>query len=167
MHSRLVSFARRAAVFSAVVLSASAASGCYVYEPSTATLLSPGKSIALDLNDLGRLNLANLIGPEVKRIAGVLVSQTNNDYVIHVSQLVYFNGRTSEWSGEAVNVRGDYVSGVFEEKLSASRTALAVAGGVAGVGALVAARNLVANGTDNTDTKGNPGGTPVSSRGNQ
>src|SRR6266536_847905 len=116
MSSLWISTARRTAAFAAVVLCAGAASACYVYQPSTSSLLAPGKSIALDLNDLGRLNLANQIGPEVKRIAGVLVSQTNNDYVLRVSQISFFNGRTSEWSGEAVNVRGDYVSGVYEEK---------------------------------------------------
>lgn len=153
MQSRWISKARGTAVIAAVVLCATAAGGCYVYEPSTATLLAPGKSIALDLNDLGRLNLANQIGPEVRRISGILVSQANDTYVLHVNQIGFFNGRTSDWSGEAVNVRKDYVSGVYEEKLSGSRTALAVASAAAGVGALLAARNLNASGSGTNDNK--------------
>ena len=158
MHSRWISRTHRTAVITAVVLCTSAAYGCYVYEPTTASLLAPGKSVALDLNDLGRLNLSSQIGPEVHRISGVLVSQSSNNYVLHVNQLSFFNGRTSEWSGEAVSVRTDYVSGVLEEKLSASRTALAVAGSMAGVGAIVAAHSLNGSGNANTDTKS--GGTP-------
>ena len=153
MLSRWISTARRTAVFTATVLCGSAATGCYVYEPSTSSLLAPGKSIALDLNDLGRLNLSNQIGPEVKRISGILVSQSNGNYVLHVSEITFFNARTSEWSGEAVNVRADYVSGVYEQKLSGSRTALAVAGSVAGVGALIGARSLIANGSGGGDNK--------------
>jgi hypothetical protein len=158
MRSRWIFRTRRAAVITAAVLSTGAAYGCYVYEPTTASMLAPGKSVALDLNDLGRLNLASQIGAEVKRITGVLVSQSSNNYVLHVNQLSFFNGRTSEWSGEAINVRSDYVSSVLEERLSASRTALAVAGSVAGVGAIVAAHSLVGNGTSTNDTKN--GGTP-------
>jgi hypothetical protein len=155
---------RRVAVVTAVILCAGAASGCYVYEPSTASLLVPGRSVALDLNDLGRLTLANQIGPEVKRISGVLVSETSDHYVLHVNQISFFNGRTSDWSGEAVSVRADFVNGVLEEKLSASRTALAVAGGIAGVGAIVAAHSL--NGSGNTNDTKLPG-TTTSFRGIQ
>jgi hypothetical protein len=166
MRSSWILLTRRAAAISAAVLSAGIAAGCYVYEPVTSSMIAPGKSIAIDLNDLGRLNLASLIGPEVRRISGVLVSQSNAEYVVRVNQLGFFNGKTSEWSGEAVTVRNDYVSALYEEKLSASRTAVAVAGGAAGVGALLAARNLIGLGGNGDETKPTPP-TPTTQRGHQ
>ena len=153
MPSSWISLSRRAAAITAVVLGAGIATGCYVYEPVTASMLAPGKSIAIDLNDLGRLNLAPLIGPEVKRVSGSLVSQTPNEYVIRINQLTFFNQKEAAWSGEAVAVRNDYVSTLYEEKLSSSRTALAFAGGAGAVGALLAAKSLISGNGSGTDTK--------------
>ena len=149
---------------SAVVLGAGVGTGCYVYEPVTSSMIVPGKPIAIDLNDLGRLNLATLIGPEVKRVSGMLVSQSPNEYVMRVNQLTFFNQKESQWSGEAITIRNDYVSSLYQEKLSPSRTALAVGAAAAGVGALLAARNLIANGNSSDETK-NPPPPPPTSRG--
>lgn len=130
-------------------------------------MIAPGKSIAVDLNDLGRLNLATLIGPEVKRVSGVLVSQSANEYVMRVNQLTFFNQKESQWSGEAITIRNDYVGTLYQEKLSPSRTALAVGGAAAGVGALLAARNLIVNGNSNDETKNPPPPPATTSRGNE
>jgi hypothetical protein len=167
MPTRRVSLTRRTAVVLAAVLSGSFAIGCYVYEPVTSSMIAPGKTIAVDLNDLGRLSLASLIGPEVKRISGVLVSQSNSEYVIRVTQLGFFNGKESEWSGEAVTVRNDYVSTLYQEKLSSSKTALAFAGGLGAAGALLAARNLIVNGSSSDEGKPGGGGGGQTSRGIQ
>jgi hypothetical protein len=155
------------AAAAAVILCAGVATGCYVYEPVTASMIAPGKSIAIDLNDLGRLNLATLIGPEVKRVSGVLVSQSANEYVMRVNQLTFFNQKESQWSGEAITIRNDYVGTLYQEKLSPSRTALAVGGAAAGVGALLAARNLIVNGNSNDETKNPPPPPATTSRGNE
>src|SRR2546430_2175942 len=116
MRSRWNSLTRGTAIVMMAVLSASVVTGCYVYEPVTSSMVAPGKTIALDLNDLGRLNLAALIGPEVKRVSGVLVSQASGEYVVRVTELDFFNGKESQWSGEAITVRKDYVNTVYEEK---------------------------------------------------
>ncbi len=131
---------RSTAAILAAVLCAGGSYGCYTLVPSSASLLAPGKPVALDLNDLGRLNLSPLIGPEVRRLSGVLVAQTNSDFVVRVNEITFLNQRTAEWSGEAVRVRADYVTTVLEEKLSPGRTALAVLGGAGVVGGLLAAK---------------------------
>ncbi len=166
METRWFSPIRGAAVFTAVALSVGFVTGCYVYEPVTASMLAPGKTIALDLNDLGRLNLASLIGPEVKGVSGVLVAQSSNEYVVRVNQLTFFNKREAQWSGEAVTVRSDYVTALYEERLSSSRTALAVAGGAGVVGALLAAKAIAGAGNGSDEAK--PTQPPVTtSRGHQ
>ncbi len=141
---------RRTAVALAAVLCVTFVSGCYSFVPSQSSLLSPGKSVALDLNDLGRLNLSELIGGDVGRVSGVLVDQTASGYTVKVQELTYLNGRTAAWSGEAVSVRSDFVRGVYEQKLSATKTALAVLAGAGVIGGLAAAKSSSSTGDGGT-----------------
>ena len=84
----------------AAVLGCGCTLGCYTYVPSQASYLQPGREVALDINDLGRVNLNAQIGAEVARVAGILQQQTGTDYTINVSELTYLNGRTAMWSGK-------------------------------------------------------------------
>lgn len=145
-----VSSVRRTAVALAAVLCVTFAAGCYTFVPSESSLLAPGKPIALDLNDLGRLNLSELVGGDVARLSGFLVDQSASAYTVRVNQLTYLNGRTAEWSGESVNVRRDFVRGVYEQKLSPSKTALAVLAGAGAIGGLIAARSIIGSGDADT-----------------
>ncbi len=165
MRKNLPFTVRNTATMLAAVLCAGGSYGCYTYVPSSASVLAPGKPVAFDLNDLARLNLSPVIGPEVRRISGVLVEQTNSDFVVRVNEITFLNGRASEWSGEAVRVRADYVTTVLEEKLSPGRTALAVLGGAGVVGGLLAAK--LAGGTTGGPGNEKTGGTGTSYRGSQ
>lgn len=160
-----VSGVRRTAVAMAAVLCATFAAGCYTLVPSASSLLAPGKQVALELNDVGRLNLAGQIGGDVMRVQGALVQQSSAGYTLKVTQLTYLNGRTAEWSGEAVTVRDDYARGVYEYKISSSRTAGAVLAGAAVVGGLIAAKGITGSGDTSNPTKPTPPTPPVGSRG--
>ena len=92
----------------AVVLGCATAMGCYSYVPSQASYLTPGRDVALQINDLGRVNLTAQIGAEVAQVAGILQQQTGTDYTMKVSELTYLNGKTAEWSGEPVTIRQDF-----------------------------------------------------------
>jgi len=133
----------------AVVLGCAAAMGCYTYVPSQASYLQPGRDVAIDINDLGRVNLTPLIGAEVAQLAGILQQQTGTDYTIKVSELTYLNGKTAEWSGEPVTIRQDFVKGVLEKKMSAGKTAAAVLASAGVVGGAVLAHTLIAGGNGN------------------
>lgn len=63
----------------AAVLGGGCALGCYTYVPSQASYLQPGREVAFDINDLGRVNLNAQIGAEVARVAGILQQQTGTD----------------------------------------------------------------------------------------
>lgn len=148
----------RTVVLLAVLGGASA--GCYTFVPSTASLLAPGKPVEFELNDLGRLNLADKIGPEVSRVTGILAQQTGTDYTLRVTQLTYLNGKSSNWIGEVVTVRQDFVKTVFERKFSSGKTTAAVLAGAGLVGgALVASLNASGDKTPGGDTKPPPPGT--------
>jgi hypothetical protein len=140
--------------------------GCYTYVPSQASYLQAGREVALDINDLGRVNLNAQIGAEVARIAGILQQQTGTDYTIKVSELTYLNGKSAMWSGEPVTIRNDYVRTVLEKKISPGKTAAAVVASAGVIGGAIAAHTLVTGGNGNGDTKPDPG-TGTQSRGHQ
>jgi len=152
-----VSISRRLrAVASAAVLGCAGMLGCYTYVPSQASYLQPGREVAIDINDLGRVNLSTQIGAEVARVAGILQQQTGTDYAIRVNELTYLNGRTAMWSGESLVIRQDYVRGVFEKKVSPGKTAAAVIASAGVVGGAIAAHTLITGGSGNSDGKPEP-----------
>ncbi|HEY3133745.1 MAG TPA: hypothetical protein VGJ47_03875 [Gemmatimonadaceae bacterium] len=135
---------------------------CYSFVPTNRSVFPVGTAVAFDLNDVGRVSLANQIGPEVMQLSGVLRDQTNIDYTISVESMTYLNGRTSQWSGEPVTVKQEFVKSTFEKKFSSGRTAAAVAAGAGLVGGALLANSLYASGDKNPgDTKPPPGGTTI------
>jgi hypothetical protein len=144
------------AVAIAAVLGCAGTLGCYTYVPARASYLEPGREVALDLNDVGRVNLGTQIGAEVARVAGILQQQTGTDYSIRISEVTYLNGRSAMWSGEPVTIRQDYVRGVLEKKISAGKTAAAVVASAGVVGGAILAHTLVTGGNGNGDGKPEP-----------
>jgi hypothetical protein len=134
------------AVAVAAVLGSACTLGCYTYVPSQASYLQPGKDVAIEINDLGRVNLSPQIGAEVAQLAGILEQQTGTDYSIRISELTYLNGRTAVWSGEPLTIRQDYVKSVLEKKLSRRKTAVAFLAGAGIVGGAIAANTLIVGG---------------------
>jgi hypothetical protein len=119
-----------------------ALTGCYTYS-SVASAPVPGMRLALDLNDLGRVQLANHVGPEVARIDGWLVSFADSVYTLRVERTIGLKGGTTPWSGEQVQVNAGWVGLSREKRFSAPRTVvLAGAMTVAFVGFL-ASRGLI------------------------
>src|SRR5258706_10094200 len=161
----LLSRSLRAVAFAAV-LSSGCILGCYTYVPSQASYLQPGREVALDINDLGRVNLNAQIGSEVARVAGILQQQTGTDYTVKVSELTYLNGRTAMWSGEPVTIRNDFVGSGLEKKLSPGKTAAAVVASAGVVGGAIAAHTLITGGNGAGASKPPPG-TGRPSRGHQ
>ena len=147
--------AAAAAILNAVTL------GCYTLVPSQTSNVAPGREIGLDINDLGRINLTPLIGGDVARIAGIVVQQTNTDYTLKVAELTYLNGRTSQWSGEPITVKNDFVRTVLERQFSTGRTAAAVLAGAGIVTGVFVGRSLNGSGTGAGDPKIPPGGTAI------
>jgi hypothetical protein len=158
--------ARRMAVVTTAILCVAFAAGCYIYVPSDPSRLIPGQQVAYDLNDLGRLNLSSQIGEEVARISGIVVQQSPASSTLKVTELTYLNGRSTQWSGEAITIRQDFIKASYEQQLSKSKTAAAALAGAAGVGALVAARAIVGSsvGDNGGKTGGNPPSTPTTIR---
>jgi hypothetical protein len=136
-------------VATATVLCWVSAIGCYSFIPSQASNMQPGREMAVELNDLGRLNLNTLIGGDVSQVAGILQQQTGADYTIKVSELTYLNGKSAMWSGEPVTIRQDYVRTFLEKKMSPGKTAAAVLAGAGVVGGALIAHTVIGGGNGN------------------
>src|SRR5688500_14575304 len=129
---------RRAAVLFLLVW----ASGCYAYHP-VVTTPAPGTRMAFDLNDQGRVGMRSVIGPEISRVEGALVRNSDTAYVIEVWETRGMYGMASRWGGEPVSLRREYVDGVTVRRLSRPRTVVAVLGAAAAAVAFILTRDLL------------------------
>lgn len=150
----------------AVILTSALALGCYTFVPAPASYITAGQPVALEINDLGRINLTPTIGADVSRVSGTLVQQGTGDYTIRMDEITYLNGKSSRWSGESVTIRQDFVRTVFQRKFSSGRTAAAVLAGAGLVTGAILTKNINGSGDAGGDTKTPPGG-GTSSRGHQ
>ncbi|MGH7646216.1 MAG: hypothetical protein ACREMR_11595 [Gemmatimonadales bacterium] len=137
------------------MLLAGLVAGCYTYQPIV-TAPEPGSTLALDLNDQGRVGMRTAIGPEIARVEGALVGASDTTYELRVAETLGLSGTRSRWSGEAVSMRREYVGVVTEKRLSRQRTFAAVLGGVAAAMAFVMTRDLFGLGGDSGSSV--PGG---------
>lgn len=134
--------------------------GCYSYVPVASTP-APGSVLSLQLNDSGRVALGRTLGPTVDKIEGAVESASDSSYVLKMQSVTFFNGQTSNWTGESVAVGKQYVSNTSRRVFSNSRTTLAVLGGVGAVIAFIATRAVIGSGTPDSDPGG--GGPPTGS----
>jgi len=125
-----------------LVVASSVSQGCYTYVPLDTETPPVGQTIALQISDRGRVELADRFGPGLARIEGLVTSTDSQDVVMNVFQVAHVDGLRSHWSGETVRVRRGLVGRLEERKLSRFRT-YALAGVTAGaVVGLVATQGL-------------------------
>jgi hypothetical protein len=125
LQNRFWDLGNRTVALSAALLLSGVLNGCYEFVPAQTDVMVPGKPIALEINDQGRVGLGNVIGAEVRRLSGTLVTQSDQEYEMRVTELTFLNDRTSRWSGEEVKVPKQYARTVFEQRLSRGRTVMA------------------------------------------
>ena len=73
------------------------------------------------------------MGPEIDRVEGVLLQRDSAEYLLAVTGIRTIRGGEQVWSGEKVHVKSEFVTGVFERRLSKGRTLIA---SVIGAGAM-------------------------------
>lgn len=141
---RLMRFAFGAALAGGVL------TGCYSLRPVT-TPVPEGAEVAFDVNDAGRVALAQQIGPEVAQLEGRLVSAANGDYVLAVNAVRFVRGAEQIWKGERVRLSKDHVRTSYERRFSPGRTAAMAAVTAGGVVAFFATRSLLGIGSEPGD----------------
>lgn len=140
---------RRAALLVVVPM----VSACYSTVPLSAAP-TPGTTVALDLNDQGRVQLGDRIGPGATTIEGTLDARTDTTVSVRVSAVRYLNGQTNAWAGEPMTIPTRLVGQSWQRNLSRGRVAaLGVAVGAALV-LIITKTSLLGSGSGGTS--GNP-----------
>jgi len=118
-----------------------ASGGCYVNGPLAAAP-EPGTNVLLQLNDRGRVALADSVGESASQIEGALVSRRDSVFVVRVRAVEYINGHRQRWTGEPLTIREEHLRDVHARRMSRGRTAV-VAGVVSSsVIAFILSRDL-------------------------
>ena len=104
---------------------------CYSLEPSVGSAPARDTQVAMDINDAGRVALANPVAPEIARIQGRLVTADSSEYVLAVTEVRTFRGGEQVWAGEPVHIKREWVGTLYQQHFSVVRTTLlaAAAGG--------------------------------------
>lgn len=140
-----------------VCLAPAALGGCYTYSYAPSEP-APGVRLALDLNDMGRVQLAEHVGPGVARIDGWVISCSDSEYTLRAERTIGLTGGTTPWNGEQVVVRKSWVGIAREKRFSPQRTVVLATTVTAGFVAFLATRGLLGFGSGTGDPGGNPGG---------
>lgn len=112
--------------------------GCFQHVGVPATGRPTGAEVAVSITDRGREVMTPLVGANVRRINGRVVSSTDTALVLAVTSVDHLRGEPDRWGGENVAVPRDFISTVGERRLSRGRTAIVL--GVVAVGVAVASR---------------------------
>jgi hypothetical protein len=111
----------------------------------------PAPALSVLLNDEGRMQTAQQVGPSAVRIDGELVQATESNYVLAVRDVVDIRGTHSKWTGETVPLPRSYVMTTYERRFSTPKTVLLLGTVAAGFMALVASFNLFGFGGSSGD----------------
>lgn len=132
--------------------------GCYSYVPlRTAASPEPGEHVQIELNDAGRVGMADALGPEMAKVEGTLESASDSQLVVKVAQVWGEYGGVSRWEGERVAFKPEYIRTLGERRFSPVRTAILAATVGAGAVAFIATRDLLGIGFG-PGSSGNSGG---------
>ncbi len=140
-----------------VLAGVSPLAGCYTTRP-VMTAPAPGTTVLLDVNDIGRVQLGDRLGPSVSRIEGIVQSRSDTSYVLQISSVQYLNGQTNKWSNEPFIVPASLVSSAQVREFSRSRTTAVGVGIIAALVAVFAKTNFFGLGGGTSDPIPPPGG---------
>ena len=148
---------RRACGLSVVALTATC-SGCYQYGPMSMTP-EPGKqTVELLLNERGRADFVERLGPDAISLEGTLVERRDTTISVDVQSVSYVRQAATKWSGERLVITNGQIRDIRGKQLSVGKTAVAVGTAVAALIALIVTRSLRGGGDNQAPGSG---GTPL------
>lgn len=123
----------------ALILSALACTvGCYTYAPAPARLVEPGTDVKIHLQQGQNVDLSSVTVRNVGLVEGQLTRWTNDGEAVVFSTYVQTRpGVRQQTAGELISIPEGNIAGVEAPRLDGTRTALALAAGVAAVVGIV------------------------------
>lgn len=133
-------------------------SGCYEFIPMRPAASPTGSpvTVELTLNDRGRADLADRVGPDALALEGRLVNRNDSSYTITVQSVSYYNRSSSKWTGERLTLATGQLRDVREKRLSRGKTGLAIASGLGALVTFVVTRSILIGGETSTPPGGGP-----------
>ena len=137
------------------------AGGCFAYTTPVQDRPVPAQTVELTLNDRGRIAMENHIGADVLTVTGTVTDVTDSAFVMKVEHVATIGGQFTNWAGEPVTFRPEYVRSMRGRKFSMGRTVLLVGSATAAALALVASplTNSIFGGGNGPSAGSDPGNT--------
>lgn len=134
-----------------LVLAGFTLAGCTRLVPTAGPVPADGREVAFDLTDAGRASLGQLIGPEVARAEGKVVSVGDSSYTLALSSLSTFRGVKNPWNGELVTFKFEHIRQAYVKEVDPGRTVILAGVAVGGFAAFVAGNSLSGDGGTNVE----------------
>ncbi|MBX9928952.1 MAG: hypothetical protein K2X99_08565 [Gemmatimonadaceae bacterium] len=96
--------------------------GCYSYLPLQDKPPVIGTRVAVTLNDRGRVDLGDKLGPSVDRVEGSVARIDGDRIALDVYRTTDLRGSDANWSGERVEIGLNGVRGFQERQLSKKKS---------------------------------------------
>lgn len=117
---------RRLRLFT-LALAANLFAGCYAYVPTDFSAPEAGRDVRVDMSDSGRQALITRFGPGVQEIQGMALAVSRDSMSVLVQSIQSRLGSTAV-DGQPVGLTPIDVTGVYERRLSRTRSLLLGAG---------------------------------------
>ena len=96
--------------------------GCYTFLPVQTEVPPTSDRIAVILNDRGRFQMADVLGPMVDVVEGSVARQDPSSVRLLVYRVKDLRGGVSTWTGETIDIPREGITGFRERKLSKARS---------------------------------------------
>jgi hypothetical protein len=131
--------------------------GCYEYGPMSQAPTTGRQSVELLLNERGRADFVDRLGPDALSLEGTLVTRKDSVVTVDVTSVRYVNQAVSKWAGERLSVSNGQLRDIRNKRLSMSKTGFAIASAVGGLVAFIVTRSLTGGGDAPPPGGGLPG----------
>ena len=120
---------------------------------------APGKqTVELLLNERGRADFVERLGPDAISLEGTLVERRDTTISVDVQSVSYVRQAATKWSGERLVITSGQIRDIRGKRLSIGKTTFAVGSAVAALIAVMVTRSLRGSGDGSTPGSG---GTPL------
>jgi len=131
--------------------------GCYEYGPMPQARGNGRQTVELLLNERGRADFVDRIGPDALSLEGVLVERRDSTVAIDITSVRYINQSVTRWTGERLVVVNGQLRDIRNKRLSVSKTGFAIGSAIGGLVAFIVTRSLLGGGDSPPAGGGLPG----------
>ena len=130
--------------------------GCYEYGPMSQAPGNGRQTVELMLNERGRADFVDRLGPDALSFEGTLVGRQDSLVTVDIASVRYVNQSVSKWTGERLVVTSAQMRDIRSKRLSISKTGFAIGSAIGGIVAFIVTRSLLKGGDTPPSGSGPP-----------